>query len=453
MISKIQTLTLALALVSVGPVFAAVTAEEAKQLGSTLTPWGAEKAGNAAGTIPAYAGSVKPPASYDPKKPGVRPDPFASEKPLYSIDAKNMAQYADKLSDGTMALMTKYPSYRIDVYPSHRTANYPQWVNDNSIKNATQCKSINNGLGIEGCFGGTPFPIPKSGSEVMWNKLLWLESPSSFGVSQSWLVTPSGENILQAQNNLNVELPYYDQSKTSFAPQDSYFLYRSDALKPARKAGEALTVHDSIDMINIGRRAWQYLPGQRRVKLSPDLAYDTPNPEGGGASNMDDAMLFVGPMDRFDWKLIGKKELYIPYNVFKLKDPAQCPMKTALTPGALNPNCVRWELQRVWVVEATVKPGVRHNYHKRLFYINEDTFIGVADNYDASGKLYRTSQVLSIPRYESVGQDSYSTAVYDFSSGAYTVFGFTTDNGGSYDAPKRDGRFWSPDALSASGIR
>jgi hypothetical protein len=99
-----------------------VTADEAKQLGTTLTQVGAEKAGNKEGTIPEYTGGLTTaPAGFDKGK-GVRPDPFASEKPVASIDAKNMDKYADKLSEGTKALMQANADYRIDVYPTHRTA-------------------------------------------------------------------------------------------------------------------------------------------------------------------------------------------------------------------------------------------------------------------------------------------------------------------------------------------
>ena len=67
-----------------------------------------------------------------------------------------------------------------------------------------------------------------------------------------------------------------------------------------------------VDPLDIGtkdRRAWSYLPGQRRVKVAPDLAYDTPNPGTAGATTFDDTFIFNGSMDRFDFKLVGKKEM------------------------------------------------------------------------------------------------------------------------------------------------
>jgi hypothetical protein len=364
-----------------------------------------------------------------------------------------MQQYADKLTEGTKAMLQKYPAYRIDVYPSHRTANYPDWVNENSIKNASRCKTINDGYGVEGCFGGIPFPIPKTGSEVMWNKMLQFEAQATYSVVRSWMVDAAGKPILQGENQQWIDIPYYDKSKTSIGAKDPYWLYRHLTQAPARKNGEALLMHDSIDMLNTGRRAWQYIPGQRRIKLAPDLAYDTPNPQSGGTSNMDDATLFLGAMDRFEWKLVGKEEKLIPYNAFKLKDPSQCPSDKVLAKNFFSPDCVRWELHRVWVVEATLKPGVRHNYHKRRFYLDEDVFTGLADNYDAAGQIYRVVETFFVPRYESEGQDGYMTVGYDIPSGTYATFSYSSDTGGSKSVPVHEPRFWSPEALSGSGIR
>src|SRR5262245_49512754 len=132
-----------------GGAFAAVSAEEAKQLGTTLTVFGAEKAGNKDGTIPAYTGGLTtPPAGFN-KASGIRPDPYADEKPVFSIDAKNMDQHADKLTEGTKALMKKFPSYRIDVYPTHRTVAYPELVLDATLKNAVNAKTVADGVGLQ----------------------------------------------------------------------------------------------------------------------------------------------------------------------------------------------------------------------------------------------------------------------------------------------------------------
>ena len=222
---------------------------------------------------------------------------------------------------------------------------------------------------------------------------------------------------------------------------------------PSRRAGEALLWYDSVNPMKQGRRAWQYLPGQRRVKLAPDLAYDTPNPGAAGASTYDDVSVFNGAMDRYNWKLVGKKEMYIPYGSYRLtyhKNPADI-----TKPRHLNPDFVRWELHRVWVVEATLKEGARHIYSKRVFYLDEDSWLAVAsDQYDARGQLYRASFAFPSYSYDVQAQFGDTFAIYDFSSGLYNITGlFGPYAGLKYmtELPKEN--FWSSEALAGAGVR
>ena len=167
------------------PAFAAVTAEEAKQLGTTLTEFGAIKAGNADGSIPAYTGGLtKAPAGFKPDS-GFWVDPFKDEKPVLRIDGKNMAQHAALLSEGQKQLLSKYPTYYLNVYPTHRTAAYPKNVLDATVRNATSCKTTKEGLAIDRtCRGGLPFAIPKNGYEVMWNQILRYQGDTAITTSR-----------------------------------------------------------------------------------------------------------------------------------------------------------------------------------------------------------------------------------------------------------------------------
>jgi len=438
---------------------AAVSADEAKQLGTTLTPWGAIKAGNKDGSIPPYTGPLKPPASYDPSKPGVRPDPFADEKPLFSVTAANMSQYADKLAEGVKAMLKKYPTYRLDVYPTHRTANYPKRYLDNTVKNATQCKTESDGLQISGCLGGLPFPIPKTGSEVMWNRAFQYDSYSLvFHGGRNYVMGNTGQLVLAGGFEQWLHYENFDpKNADKVIERDAYYMKnRADWDRPARKAGEKFLVLDSVDMVDVGRRAWQYLPGQRRVKLAPDLSYDTPSPVGGGALTMDDNSVFFGALDRYDWKLIGKKEMFIPANSYKISDPKLCPSSVAYMKDHLNPDCVRWELHRVWVVEADLKPGKRHVYPKRVFYWDEDLpAAGMGDNYDAAGKVYRFSHGLPITLYESEGQGHVTSqwVTYDLATGVYARQQDLTDEGSVVVKAPPPNTFFSPEAIASGGVR
>ena len=440
--------------------YSSVSTEEAKQLGTTLTPWGAEIAGNKDGTIPAYDGKGIKTVPNDPvSDPGSTKDPFADEKPLFSITAQNYQKYADKL-DAQAEMFKKYPNYRMDIYPSHRTFVYPKYVLDNSIKNATSCKGIQDDLKLDGCYAGFPFPIPKTGRQVMWNKLMNFQAQSWAGPTHCWVINPSGSQVLQTYSHAEQEAPvFFPQNINKPLTGDTvYWRIVQDNLGPARKVGEKILILDYIDQVDHGRRAWQYIPGQRRVKLAPDLSYDTPSPNSSGASTMDDAKGFLGAMDRFDWKLVGKKEKYIMYNTFKMSDHSQAcgadeKVNTAYFP---NPDCVRWELHRVWVLEAKLKSGFRHIYARRMFFLDEDApGADSFENYDASGKLYRIGFQQAYPFSNEYGGGDYdNTFITDLQTGISATQGSVGFKGSGWvvSKPWADSKF-SPDAIAGEGIR
>ena len=436
---------------------AAVTAEEAAQLGgSALTVFGAEKAGNKDGTIPAYTGEViKAPASYDKKNPGNYVEPW-DEKPLFSITAQNADKYADRLTDGDREMFKTHPNFRMDIYPTHRSMTFPKYVLDNTVKNATSCKAVQGELVLEGCYGGYPFPIPKSGAQVMWNHVLEYEGTAARTDFESWVIPKDGATILQNRSEVIQNYPFYDPKRTTTnGPKDIYWQARIDNLSPARKAGEKIVLIDAVDGLNIGRRAYQYIPGQRRVKLAPDLSYDTPNPFSGGGITMDDSKVFLGAIDRYEWKLIGKKEKYIMYNNYKMTNPVVCPPNVTNTPSFANPDCVRWELHRVWQVEGKLKAGYRHIYAKRTFYFDEDGYLGATgENYDAAGKLYRISHAVFYPFFDGTGASGSATVQYDLQTGNWATIGMASVNGlGAYAVPAPSPIFYSPEALAGEGIR
>jgi len=433
---------------------AAVTPEEAKKLGTTLTPLGAEAAGNTDKSIPAYTGGLtSAPAGFQ-KGSGSRPDPFASEKPLYTVTGANAGQYASKLTAGAHELLKRYPTMRLDVFPTHRSAAVPKYVQDNTVKNATAVKTIDDGLGVEGTYAGIPFPIPKTGNEAMWNHLLRFGGQAYQATYDSINVSASGSAVLATTGDVVVEYPYYDPKRTGQSDdKDIYFRTKFSYSAPARRAGEALLIQDYINPLQNGRKAWQYLPGQRRVKASPDLAYDTPNPATAGTSTFDDGFIFSGALDRYDWKLVGKKEVFLPYNGYKLVYAKDLAMVT--TPKHVNPDFVRWELHRAWVVEGTLKPGKRHFYAKRTYYLDEDSWFALAsEQYDARNQLYRAGFATMTPAYDQPAPAATTQFFYDFVTGNYNVIGLIGAHATGLrfiDAlPERQ---WSADALAGAGVR
>lgn len=369
---------------------ASVSADEAAQLKTTLTPLGGEKAGNKDGSIPAWSGGGSSKVS-GPRAGDIPVNLFPGEKPLVQISASNMAQYAGKLSEGTMALLKKYPdSYHVNVFPTHRTAVAPQYVYDGTARNATGCKTVDAGMSVEGCFGGIPFPIPKTGIEVIWNYILRIEPESVEFGSKNIVGTSNGARTMATRTDNFFQHPYYYKDGSAKNWTGEYFLQRFNTTAPPFKAGESLVLRDSINA-KLPRQAWQYLVGQRRVRRAPTVAYDTPDFVSSGANYFDEVMGFMGHPDRFEWKLVGKREMYIPYNNNELVTAKE---SEAFDKFHLNSNKLRWELHRVWEVEATVVSGKRHAVPKRKYYFDEDTWLLVLmDGYDSEGKLWRTSVV------------------------------------------------------------
>jgi len=432
-----------------GLAHAAVTADEAKKLGATLTAVGAEKAGNKAGTIPEYAGGLTTPPAGFKAGDGIRPDPFAEEKPLASVDAKNMAQHEAHLTEGAKALMKKYPGYRVDVYKTHRTVAFPKFVIENTAANAVRAKTTNDGRSMQGAHAGFPFPIPQNGYEAMWNHLVRFNGQAYEAKYRNLNIDASGRPTLTTEGMSVQEFPFWDASKKE---ADTYWRIKLTYTGPARRAGEALLIVDPLDMGQKDRRAWSYLPGQRRVKVAPDLSHDTPNPGTAGATTFDDIFIFNGSMDRFDFKLVGKKELYVPYNAYAAVYKAK--QSELLKPNHVNPDFVRWELHRVWVVEATLREGKRHVYSKRVFYLDEDSWAALAsDEYDARGQMYRSGFAYMAPSYDLPAPYTDMFSHHDLVAGIYSITGLIAETGGLRHTKPLAEREWTADSLAGTGIR
>jgi hypothetical protein len=186
-------------------------------------------------------------------------------------------------------------------------------------------------------------------------------------------------------------------------------------------------VHETLDQIKQPRQAWTYNPGQRRVRLAPNIAYDNPGTGSDGQRTSDQLDMYNGAPDRYDWKLVGKKESYIPYNSYKLHSD-RLKLKDIIQKGHINPDPLRYELHRVWVVEATLKQGTRHVYKKRVYYIDEDSWsIAVVDCYDARLEIWRVQEGHLINYYDRELVGPTAEVVYDVQNGRYVALGMTNE--------------------------
>lgn len=450
---KLTLVASALALAFSVGAHAKISADQVARLGADLTPIGAEKAGNKDGSIPAWEGGITAaPAGY---KPGDHhPDPFAGDKVLFTIDKSNLAQHKNLLSPGQIALFNLYPTFKMNVYQTRRTASFPQYVYDATKKIAGSAELIEGGNGIKNAAIGIPFPIPANGLEAIWNHTLRFRGVAASRNGGQAAPTASGEYTLIGFDE-QIMFKYSDPAASAEALQAENILFRfkQAVTTPARLAGTALLVHETMDQVKTPRQAWTYNTGQRRVRRAPNVAYDAPGTASDGLRTTDDFDMFNGSPDRYDWKLVGKQEMYIPYNSYKLHSK-EAKYADLLKPGHINPDYVRWEKHRVWVVEASLKNGMRHVYGKRVFFIDEDSWqIHVADLYDARGELYRVATAHGLNYYEVPTHWSTLEVYHDLNSRRYIAIGLDNEDK-MYDfSVKLSDNDFTPAALRREGTR
>lgn len=411
----------------------------------SLTFFGAEIAGNNEGTIPAWTGGIiSPPPSY--KKGDWHPDPFASDQVLFTIDHSNIEQHKDKVSAGHQALMAKYPdSYRLRVYPSHRSVSYPSRIEAQTLKYKGQAKIVDDGAGIEGIVQGIPFPQPENGEQAFWNMRLSYKGGGYSGYYTTALTTREGDYELGVSKH-EIEFMYGDERTTLENLNNIKTRAVMYTLRPAKNAGGMYLYHFLINSKDEERRNWAYNPGKRRVKRSSMISHDQPMAGSDGIHIWDQGDMWLGPMTEFNWKIISKQEMYVPYNAYQLHS-GDTPVDDIVIARHINQNLARYELHRVWVIEATRRESSNHLYQRRRYYLDEDSWrIMVAEHYDENGAVHRFSEAHHINFYEAkvfyttldtyykLDTDRYYLRHVD---NDYSPFDFSFDQNASYYIPGR----------------
>ncbi|MCH7507097.1 MAG: DUF1329 domain-containing protein [Proteobacteria bacterium] len=436
----------------VGQAVAGAKPDQIHRLSEDLTPMGSERAGNADGTIPPWTGGITtPPAGYQPGDH--HPDPFSDDQPRFRITGSNYEQYADQLSVGQKSTFAKYPdTYFMDVYPSRRSASFPEHIYAMTIKNGSTAKLAENGEGVLEAAEGFPFPFPENPYELMWNHKLKYKGIG--GVRYNTQIAPTAEGKFTVTVIREEFLGLYYQRGVTVEDINNVLLYFFQAVEsPARLAGNILLVHETLNQIELPRQAWVYNPGQRRVRRAPNVAYDNPGTASDGLRTNDMTDMFNGAMDRFDWTMLGKREMYIPYNSYGAHAEG-ITYDEFIQPGHLNPDLMRYELHRVWVIEATLKEGMRHINAKRTYYLDEDSYqIVLIDHYDGRGQLWRASEAHSINYYDVPTIWSTIEAHYDLQSGRYVAQGFDNTTGVNTFYVEMQASQYTPQALRTRGRR
>ena len=409
------------------PAHAKVSADEAAKLGKELTPVGAERAGNKAGTIPAWT----PQSQIQYKKGEYPSDPaLEAEKPLFTITAADVGKYAAQLTEGHKELFKRYPkSYKMTVYPSHRNFNFPDKYLEETMKNATrgELDGVDN---PRGAFVGFPFPIPTSGAEPIWNHRVKFRGTTVRRYNNQMIVQQNGKFTL---TKIVEDVKFYyasldNEKPIELKPGADFLRYLSETISPPRVAGTFILVHEKAGFGPEGRSAWLYAPALKRIRRAPAVCCDNPYEGTDGHQFYDQVDMYNGVLERFTWKLVGKREMYIPYNSYRIAGP-KVKYGDIAKPSHVNADLTRYELHRVWVVEATVRAGLRHSLIRRTFYLDEDSWsIAAVDGYDGQGKLWKVQEahLVTLPFLPTTTGSP--EVIYDLRSGRYFVTALSNED-------------------------
>jgi len=454
-IKNITLLSVAMSLALTGmSAVAKVSVADAAKLDKELTPLGAIRGANSDGSIPGWTGGItKPPAGY--KVGDHHQDPFPEDKIEYTITAKNVNDYKSELSPGQVKMFETYPdTFKMNVYKTHRSASFPDHVYKAIKENATRAELVEGGNGIKHAAIGVPFPEPANGLEAIWNHILRYRGESLTRSGGQAAPTASGDfTYIGFSESLMLPYDMKGAKPADLEKTNILFKFKQKVSEPARLAGTALLVHETMDQIKTPRQAWTYNTGQRRVRRAPNVAYDAPGTASDGLRTTDDFDMFNGAPNRYNWTLKGKQELLIPYNDYRLHSD-KVKYADIIKPGHINPDLVRYEKHRVWVVEANLKADTRHIYKKRVFFLDEDSWqIAITDIYDNRDQLYRVGMAHGINYYEVPTQWSTLEVFHDLQSRRYIAIGLDNETE-MYDfSTQSDDQSFTPAALRREGRR
>jgi len=381
---------------------------------------GADPAGNASGTITPFVGNkgLQCPANY--VKGQFLPNPYKDEKPLFRIDHSNVQKYADKLSPGQVARLKRNQNFYMNVYPTHRNMEACDAYYAATEKSRKTAHLDDKNI-LQGFQGGVPFPEPKNGVEAIWNVKRPYSADDAYITDCRRVVSPTGRIKKSVRKT---EILTYDERRLKSKldnPDEISYKMLAYYTYPADEAGTTYLTYGYLDDDRL-EDAWIYLPGLRRVRRAPSL---TGGGQLDGESTMDDlGYEFRGPVNDWNWKLLGKREMYIPVNNYDMWQVGS-PDEEECLAGDINPANLRYELRRVWAVEGTPAERLKnHPYGKRVGYYDEDTWQpGVGDRYDRRGNLWRVLEWYTNYDYCQMMRNVIAQMYLNLESGRYELSG------------------------------
>ena len=411
-----------------------------------LTPVGAIAAGSTDGRIPPWTGGLQePPAGWSPAL-GYR-DPFATDAPLASIGRAELPAFRHELPDGLAMLIERVPQMRLRLFATRRTACHPTDIVAGMQARAGMPRTSGHAL-VDAPGRYVPFPEPTDGLQAIWNVLRRYTGGGVVREGRSFAVRASGDASM-----IGFWSRRFHASHLEGAPEDLHFAAMGGYLAPASLRGQIALVHEPFDLSRRSRAAWIYSSALRRVRRAPDLAYDAVADGSEGIFTTDQVDGYNGSPDRFEWVLLGRRTLIVPYNTYAIGEPPATASRI-LQRGSVNPELMRYELHRVWVVEARLRQGQSHVYGLRRFFIDEDSWtVLVEEAYSPRGDLWRLALHGLVQFYDARVPGIRVSIYHDLDAGTYYVGGLDTERQPSIRFQLR-GRFsdFLPDALARMAV-
>jgi tetratricopeptide (TPR) repeat protein len=385
-----------------------------------LTPIGAQRAGNASGTIPAWTGGITPdqhPSGFVPGEP--LPDPFAADQPLYTVTADNLDRYRSQISPAHQHLLENVPGYAMPVFPTRRSVRYPDAINAATRANRDRAR-LDGPDALKGARLGFPFPVPRNGVEIMWNHRTRYRGDTVDATYDQAVIQRSGSRSSEHRQGFKVNFRYGNIADAVDPEEENYIALGITQLAPAGRSADVVALfHETLDSERQPRNVWVLLTRAARMFRIPPVGYDQPFPGSDGLEYIDMVDMYNGAFDRYVWKLQGKRELLIPYNAYRLNRPERS-NDSLLQPLAFDSTHSRYELHRVWVIEASERGGERHSFGKRVFYVDEDSWtVVMVENHDRKGNLWRFQEGHLVAEYDIQAAWARPVITYDLKDGRY----------------------------------
>lgn len=377
------------------------------------TPMGSDVAGDG-NEIPHWEGGLtQPPEGFDDDYI----NPFPKDKPLFYIEKSNLEEHKERLSAGQIAFLNKYPEHKFPVYATRRTAAYTDLIYDALKYNAENSELLPRGTGVKQSRLTSPFPNATTGEEMIWNHILRYRGMHSKAELTDAVVYETGAKKVM-RKSIEIFGVYTNPDISEAKRKNKIFLRKRKNIAPPSIAGQMTLIHETLDQVLSPRKAWYYEPGQRRVRRTPDLEYADELFNSDGYKTVDQVDIYNGAPDLYEWKVIGKTIKYIPYNSYRMMGESADEL---IGENSIRFENTRYEAHRVWQVEAELRAGIKHQYAKRVFYIDEDSWqIALADEYaEGDPNVWRYSEAHSVNFYDVPLVWTAGNITYDLKKGGY----------------------------------